>query len=37
MDIAEASLYMLNYMRTFAESKVAIASDGPGAARQQTR
>ncbi len=35
MDIAEAALYMLNYMRTFAESKVAIASDGPGAQRQQ--
>ena len=35
MDIAEAALYMLNYMRTFAESKVAIASDGPGAERQQ--
>lgn len=35
MDIAEASLYALNYMRTFAESKVAIASDGPGADHQQ--
>ena len=35
MDMAEASLYMLNQMRTFAESKVAIASDGPGAERQQ--
>ena len=35
MDISEASLAMLNKMRTFAESKVAIASDGPGAERQQ--
>ncbi|SHK48335.1 nicotinate-nucleotide--dimethylbenzimidazole phosphoribosyltransferase [Selenomonas ruminantium] len=35
MDIADASLYMLNHMRTFAESKVAVASDGPGAERQQ--
>ena len=35
MDIADASLYMLNHMRTFAESKVAIANDGPGADRQQ--
>ena len=35
MDIAEASLYMLNNMRTFTESKVPIASDGPGAERQQ--
>ena len=35
MDIVEASLYMLNHMRTFAESKVAIASDGPGAERQK--
>ncbi|MCR5756411.1 MAG: nicotinate-nucleotide--dimethylbenzimidazole phosphoribosyltransferase [Selenomonas sp.] len=35
MDIAEASLYMLNDMRTFAECKVAIASDGPGAKRQK--
>lgn len=35
MDIAEASLYVLNRMRTFAESKVAIASDGPGAEHQK--
>ena len=35
MDIAEAALYMLNDMRTFAESKVAIACDGPGTGRQQ--
>ncbi len=35
MDIVEASLYMLNQMRTFAESKVTIASDGPGAERQK--
>ena len=36
MDIIEASLYMLNHMRTFAESKVAIASDGPGAELQKS-
>ena len=35
MDIAESSLYALNNMRTFTESKVAIASDGPGADKQQ--
>lgn len=35
MDIGEAALTMLNKMRTFAESKVATASDGPGAERQQ--
>ena len=36
MDIIEVSLYMLNHMRTFAESKVAIASDGPGAELQKS-
>ncbi|SFT85160.1 nicotinate-nucleotide-dimethylbenzimidazole phosphoribosyltransferase [Selenomonas sp. GACV-9] len=34
LDITEAALHMLNGMRTFAETKVAVASDGPGAGRQ---
>lgn len=32
--IVYASLYMLNEMKTFAETKVSIASDGPGAGKQ---
>ena len=36
MDIGEASLAMLNDMRTFTECKVAIACDGPGAEKQQS-
>ncbi len=33
--LVEASLHVLNDMRTFAETRVAVASDGPGAGRQQ--
>lgn len=32
--LVEASLHMLNDMRTFAEARVAVADDGPGAGRQ---
>ncbi len=32
--IVYASLYMLNEMKTFAETKVSIANDGPGAGKQ---
>ncbi len=32
--IVYASLYMLNKMKTFAETKVSIANDGPGAEKQ---
>ena len=35
LGITEAAMHMLNIMRTFAETKVAVASDGPGAGRQQ--
>lgn len=33
--LIDASLHMLNDMRTFAETKVAVASDGPGAGKQR--
>lgn len=35
LGLVEASLHMLNDMRTFAETKVAVASDGPGAGKQR--
>ena len=34
MGLVEAALHILNDMRTFAETRVAVASDGPGAGRQ---
>ena len=34
MGLVEAALHVLNDMRTFAETRVAVASDGPGAGRQ---
>ena len=34
MSITEAALHMLNDMRTFADTKVSIAHDGPGASKQ---
>ena len=33
-ELIDASLHILNDMRTFAETKVATATDGPGALRQ---
>lgn len=35
MKLVEASLHMLNDMKTFQESGVSIANDGPGAKRQE--
>jgi nicotinate-nucleotide--dimethylbenzimidazole phosphoribosyltransferase len=32
--LLDASLHMLNDMRTFGEAEVAVAQDGPGALRQ---
>ena len=32
--IVDAALHMLNDMKTFAEARVAVADDGPGAGRQ---
>lgn len=34
LKLVDASLHMLNDMKTFAEAKVAVATDGPGAGRQ---
>ena len=34
LKIADASLHMVNDMKTFAEAKVPVANDGPGAGRQ---
>ena len=34
MKLADASLHMLNDMKTFQEARVAVANDGPGAGRQ---
>ena len=33
--LIDASLHMLNDMKTFAEAAVAVANDGPGAGRQK--
>lgn len=33
--VVDAALYMLNDMKTFAEARVAVADDGPGAGRQK--
>lgn len=35
MKLIDASLHMLNDMKTFEEAAVAVANDGPGAARQK--
>ena len=35
MRLVQAAIYMLNTMKTFAEAKVAVANDGPGAGRQE--
>ena len=32
--IIDAALHMLNDMKTFAEARVSVANDGPGAGRQ---
>lgn len=37
MKLIDASLHMLNDMKTFAEASVAVANDGPGAGRQTTK
>ena len=34
LKLADASLHMLNDMKTFQEARVAVANDGPGAGRQ---
>ena len=34
LKIVDAALHMLNDMKTFAEARVAVADDGPGAGRQ---
>ncbi len=34
LKLVDAALHMLNDMKTFAEAKVPIAGDGPGAERQ---
>lgn len=36
MKLVDASLHMLNDMKTFAQAAVAVADDGPGAQRQKT-
>ena len=35
MRLVYAAVHVLNTMKTFAETKVAVANDGPGAGRQQ--
>jgi nicotinate-nucleotide--dimethylbenzimidazole phosphoribosyltransferase len=35
LSIVQAALFMLNDMKSFAETKVSIADDGPGAGKQQ--
>lgn len=37
MKLVDASLHMLNDMKTFAQAAVAVADDGPGAQRQKNR
>jgi len=34
LKLVDASLHMLNDMKTFSEAQVAVATDGPGAGRQ---
>ena len=37
LKLVDAALHMLNDMKTFAEARVAVANDGPGAGRQKDK